>query len=121
MIQVHPLRLDQHPMNSGNVDPMAAGCFANRVALHLGNVCDVFADREWGDFDRVVSHFGREGQRILNVPALEDFVANSELHSFRGSNVDYQTARSNGYGARVSEPGSGPALQGLPRIFSFPS
>src|SRR5437867_1060557 len=80
MVQENAFRVRKHPMNSSDCDLRLGSCLANCLALSVGNIRDIFGDRERGDFDAVVARFSSETDGVFDLPSLEDFVANGEIH-----------------------------------------
>src|ERR1044072_7928992 len=80
MVQIHPIRLHQHPMNSGNRNAVLLCRFANLLPLLRWNFRHVFADRERCDLNRVITGLRREGHRVIERPSLKNLVANGEFH-----------------------------------------
>src|SRR5256885_1177175 len=80
MIEIHPVRLHQHPMNSGNADSVFVGRIANFLPLLLPDFGNVFADRKRRDLNRVITRLCRKGHRVVERPALEYLITNGKLH-----------------------------------------
>jgi hypothetical protein len=80
MSEVHAFGLHKHPMDSGDFDAVPFGGFANFVALFLGNIGDELIDRKRRDFDGVIASLCRKRHRLLQLPVLENLIANAEFH-----------------------------------------
>ncbi len=81
VVEVKPLRLEQHPMNAGDGDLAACGSLAHPAPLPGEDVGHRRPQRERGDLQSVVAQPGGGGQGVVEFPALEDFVADGEFHA----------------------------------------
>jgi hypothetical protein len=70
-------------MDTGNLDVVAGSERFDFAALVGRDVENRFRDGEGSDFDGVVAGFGGERKSVIERPALENLVADRELHGFR--------------------------------------
>src|SRR4051794_20245056 len=67
-------------MNACNGNLRIFGCTLHPFTLLLRDIRDIFGNRKRCNFDPAVAGLSRELHRVLDFPALENLIANCEIH-----------------------------------------
>src|SRR5688572_9508120 len=104
MVEIHPLRLHQHPVDARDGDANPRRVIADLLTVCGGNFGDVIGDGEGRYLDGVVTRLAGVAHRVLQLPVFENLVADPELHGREGQVCGAEVQACGGKSTWVAAP-----------------